>query len=122
MMGWTRATFRVMERVRPLEERSIDVPATNALMDGLVALDEWKRIVPGLPSLDASVRLVAGARERIQASPITNAEYEVLTRARKGDSIRRIFDDAPIPDAEVGSALLSLIERGILEVSTGLHA
>lgn len=116
MLGWSRARFHVVPRPDLVRERSIEAPATTVLMDGLVALDEWRKMLPTLPPLDAVFRIAPEARERAHASPIGPVEYEVLTRAKGGAPLQAILDDAPAPDAEVAAAVKTLLDRGILQV------
>ena len=116
MLGWPNAAFRVLGREGNIAERTIDGPASNVIMDGLVSLDEWGRWSAVLPPRESRLAFTADARTRLEGHPVSPAEFEVLSRARNGATVTAILDEAPQPDAVVAEAVAGLISRGVLRV------
>jgi len=114
MLGWTRATFRVLPRAGPAAEHTIDGAATNVLMDGLVSVDEWNRWADMLPPRVTSLRMTAEARARLEGKTLSPAEFEVLSRAKSGASVGAVLEESAQPDALVAEAIGTLLSRGIL--------
>lgn len=116
MLGWPDAAFRVLARDGHVAERTIDGPASNVIMDGLVSLDEWGRWSAQLPPREARLTFAPDARARLEGHAVSPAEFEVLQRARRGTSVAAVLDEAPQPDAAVAEALVGLLERGVLQL------
>ena len=116
MLGWPNAAFRVLAREGHVSDRTIDGPASNVIMDGLVSLDEWGRWSAALPPPGASLSFAPDAKSRVEGQPVTPAEFEVLSRAKAGATVAAVLDDAPQPDAAVAEAITGLIARGVLRV------
>lgn len=116
MLGWDRAEFHVTPRRDPLAERTIDIPASAVLMDGLVSLDDWVRWKEHLPAPEASVDLAPDARARLQGHTPNAVEFDVLSRAKNRTPVGRILDENPFPDALVAEALCTLAARGVIRV------
>ncbi len=117
MLGWSRAAFHVVPRDAEHARRTIDGPAANVLMDGLVALDEWRRVAEGLPPADARLELAADARSRLTGAGVNAAEFEVLQKVKQGATVQEIVDASLRSDAEAGEALASLLARGVVTAS-----
>jgi DNA-binding response OmpR family regulator len=115
MLGWSRARFRLVSGNGAAPERTIDVPSTNALMDGLVSLDEWNRFRDVLPARDARLEETGEAQARLAKRPVTTAELDVLARARMGVPVGDILEGSPLPDADLAEAIVTLVTDGILE-------
>lgn len=118
MLGWASAKFHVVKRSAAPHERSIEGPSTTVLMDGLVALDEWRKVANGLPPRHAVLAIAEDARARLHAASVAPAEYEVLARARREPTVGALLDELPFSDAEVGAAIVDLVARGVLRVET----
>jgi CheY-like chemotaxis protein len=114
MLGWESATFRVLPREKTASERSLADPAANALMDGLVSLDEWNRWRELIPEDGTVLDLAADAGARLETSEVTPAEVDVLARAKVGTTVRDMLDDSPLPDADLAEAICTLLTRGAL--------
>jgi hypothetical protein len=114
MLGWASAMFRVVPREDTPEERSLSDPTANALMDGLVALDEWNRWRGSLPADETVLELTPDAKTRLGDHPITAAKFDVMARAKGGATVRAILDESAIPDAELAEAICALLSRGAL--------
>jgi DNA-binding response OmpR family regulator len=119
MLGWSRAKFRLVGGGAADGARTIDVPSTSALMDGLVSLDEWNRFRDVLPDRGARLEETHHASERLKRRPVTAAELDVLARARMGAPVGDILEGSPLPDADLAEAIVTLLTDGILEVGTG---
>lgn len=114
MLGWAQAAFEVLPPAEEAPERTIEPPASNVIMDGLVSLDEWERWAGRLPAPDAEIELVSGARSRLENHKVTAAQFEVLTRAKGGIRLRRLLDESVQTDAAVAEAVVDLIELGVV--------
>lgn len=117
MLGWTRAEFRVVPRSGGVAERSVDGPTAGVLMEGLVSLDEWHRLTRELPPPHARLEIAADAKERLQGNAVSGAEFEMLSRAKRGATVAQALEESPRPDAELAEALCSLLSRGVLSTS-----
>jgi len=114
LLGWTRASFRLVARGRGPAPRTIEMSSTNALMDGLVSLDEWNRWSGILPAREAHLDETDAAAERWRSRPVTPAELDVLARARMGAAVGDILEGSPLPDADLAEAICTLVTDGIL--------
>lgn len=114
MLGWFDARFRVMPGASHVPERTLAIKVTDAVMNGLVALDEWNRLQDALP--DASMRLVFAddARDRLINDKVTPAEFDVMARSKRGRSIAEILDESQLLDSELARAICDLLERGVV--------
>ena len=114
MLGWSSATFRLVSRRGDSVERTVEMPTSNVLMDGLVSLDEWNRWRPILPPSEYRVELDPGLESPPGDEDATRAEVDVLRRARAGMSVGDILDQSPFPDAELAEALCTLLNREVI--------
>jgi DNA-binding response OmpR family regulator len=114
MLGWSRAAFRVVPLTSAATDRTIDVPSTNALMDGLVSLDEWNRWKDQLPATESRLGESSGALGRLEGRALTPAELDVLARVRLGTAVGAILEASPLPDADLAEAICTLVSNGVL--------
>jgi hypothetical protein len=114
MLGWTEASFRVREKEEGASEKTIDVPTTNALMDGLVSLDEWNRWKEILPAVTSLLELAPDSLVRLEHHQVTQAELDVIARAKIGSDIGAILEGSPLPDADLAEAICTLLTNGVL--------
>ena len=114
MLGWAGATFRVLPREGPPRQRTLEGAPSTLLMDGLVALDEWRRRAPELPSTDARLEIVADARARLTGRQVSGAEFEVLSRIKRGATVGQIFDESARDDSELAEAIATLLSEGVI--------
>jgi CheY-like chemotaxis protein len=117
MLGWSSATFRVLPPSAASIERTIDAPASNALMDGLISLDEWNRWRGLIPPADARLELAPDARNRLHGQAVSPAEFDVMARAKEGAAVGAILDASPLPDADLAEAMCTLITRGVVRAT-----
>src|SRR5262249_35212383 len=117
MLGWSRAFFRMLPREEPVSLVTIVAPSTNALMDGLVSLDEWNRFKDVVPPKDSRLDEARGAAPRLETGERTEAERDVLARAAKGTTVGAILEESPLPDADLAEAICTLITDGVLAVT-----
>ena len=91
----------------------LDQPTEGLLMDALRQLDEFRRIQPRLPPLDARLSL---------ASPLTaplrdlNADQlDVLQAVHNHGTLTGVLDNSPANDVTVAEAVMALLQRGYLK-------
>jgi len=117
MLGWAKAAFVVLPP-DACRARTMDVPATHVLMDGLVSLDEWNRWRGTLPD-EASVLEPAGDPPLPGAGEeFTPAEIEVLGQADAQPTLGELWDGSPRPDGELAEAVAGLVSRGLVRVTS----
>jgi hypothetical protein len=89
-------------------------PTRALLLEGMRQLDEWKRLRGQLPARDAHVSL----RVRTAALPsvVQPLTQEVLLLLELYTQVGEIVDHSSFPDYQVLRTLLTLVQRGIVEV------
>jgi CheY-like chemotaxis protein len=113
LLSWSRAEFRVLP-LPGTPVRTMCEPATNVIMDGLVALDEWNRWADVLPEAGRRLDVASDARARVAPHEVSQAELEVLAQARAGATLQQILDASPLTDGELAEAVCTLVTRGVL--------
>jgi CheY-like chemotaxis protein len=111
MLGWRDGSFSFMpsEETRPAR---IQAPTRTLLLEGVRQLDEWNRLVRGLPPDSAHVAL---AIPRTQLPNIVHpVAQEVLLLLDAYDDVRSIVDHCTHSDYQVLRTLQTLIDRGIV--------
>jgi CheY-like chemotaxis protein len=93
--------------------RSIFTPNQQTILEGLRHDDELRRLGDAIPSPDDSVAVVKDVKEISHAE---GALREVLMLAGFCSSVGDIVNNCHFPDLVVYKALISLKERGILEI------
>ncbi len=119
MLGWSEARFRVLPRRNGVGERTLNLKVTDAIMDGLVALDEWNRLRDALPDPRMRLEFADDARDRLINDKVTPAEFDVMARSKKGRSIAEIIEESQLPDGELARAIQSLLKRGVVRPVAG---
>ncbi len=115
ILGWKEGAFRVRPLARPPAERTLQGPAAQVVMDGLVALDEWNRFRESLPPTGSTLRRTRACRSRSRGRETTPAERGVLARLARPLGVGDLLEESPLPDAELAEAICSLLEAGIVE-------
>ncbi|MEZ4330473.1 MAG: DUF4388 domain-containing protein [Myxococcota bacterium] len=112
LLAWSAGSFRF--EPGPVDgATSIKLPTRSLLAEGQRQLDEWHRLAPRLPSLDAPVRLRV-ARDALPPvlHPLTQ---EVLGRIEQAGRVADVIEQCSQPDYQVLRTLHTLAERGIIE-------
>lgn len=112
LLEWSAGRFRF--EPGPVDGPSTLKGPTRALLaEGRRQLDEWQRLAPRLPSLDAPVRLRV-ARDALPPvlHPLTQ---EVLAGIERTGRVGDVVDRCSQPDYQVLRTLHTLAERGIVE-------
>lgn len=115
ILGWKEGTFHVHPLGALPAAPTLQGPAAQIVMDGLVALDEWNRLRESLPPAGATLRRARGSRSRLRDRETTAAEREVLARLDEPLALGDLFEESPLPDAELAEAVCSLLDAGIVE-------
>jgi DNA-binding response OmpR family regulator len=114
MLGWLDARFRVLPRNAPVARRTLNLRAADAVMDGLVSLDEWERYSDTLPDPRMRLELCDDARSRLKSGEVSPAEFDVMARSKQGLSIGQVIEESPLPDGELARAICGLVQRGVV--------
>jgi hypothetical protein len=111
MLGWREGSFAFTPSAEPRAIR-IQAPTRTLLLEGMRQLDEWNRLVRGLPPDSAHVAL---AMPRTQLPNIVHpVAQEVLLLLDAYDDVRSIVDHCTHSDYQVLRTLQTLIDRGIV--------
>lgn len=113
IFGWREGFFEFRAAVDPDLGSAPAGPMEAVIFEALRLLDEANR--QAVPGLAPDVRF-AVHRERLGAvgTSLEATEESVLELAAAGFTLRRILDVIPETDAEIRSAIASLVERGLL--------
>ena len=111
MLAWSSGCFAFEPGSVP-GEPEMTTPTRSLLAEGLRQIDEWNRLAPSLPALDAPVRL-RGATEDLPKilHPLTQ---EVLRLLDDHDRVSDVVDHCGYPDYQVLQTLHTLEERELI--------
>ena len=112
MLLWREGTFEFHAHVAALEAEDEPIQLEAALLEATRRLDEAAQAPT--PRFEPTLRFRVDRTALAAAGALGKAEEAVLDLATAGFTVRRILDVIPEDDAEVGSALLALVERGVL--------
>jgi DNA-binding response OmpR family regulator len=117
LLGISEGTFEV--EFRTINRTSVVEEATQTLlMEGMRRVDEWVRLLEGLPPLDHILtldeRLLA-----VRSEPLMTEEATLLRRFDGRRTIIEIIDDAGVDDLEVLQMIGSLYFEGLLTDELG---
>lgn len=113
MLSWEEGFFDFHARLDAVESSEPPLPMEGALLEAVYMIDELRRLDLAAFPPNAWVRESnAGAVD----SP-NKVQQAVLELARAGFTVQRILDVIPETDAEIRSALSSLVARGVLELA-----
>lgn len=111
MLTWRTGAFAFSD-TRVTVPARIQTPTRALLLEGMRQLDEWDRLVAGLPPLDAQVRLKVKSSELPHiVHPLTQ---EVLLLLEIYSRVQDVMDHCSYPDYQVLRTLQTLVERGIV--------
>ena len=112
LLGLSEGRFEV--EFKPISRAATIEETTQALlMEGMRRLDEWGRLLEGLPPLDHVLTVDPAA-----SADATPTQVELLRRFNGKRSIVEVIDDSGLDDLEALSQISGLYFEGAL---TGLH-
>ncbi len=114
MLAWAGARFRVLPLQQVVADPTIKGKTSDLLMDAMVALDEWNRWKDQLPQPDIRLEIQKDARAKLADRKVSPAEFDVLARAKKSETVAEILHGSEMPDAEVAAAVVQLIGMGVV--------
>ncbi len=112
LLTWKTGRFEFIPVVDPADRAEEPVPMYGAVLEAVQYVDELARL--DLAELPSSARVIR-AKEPTLGDGGTLDE-DVLAQAEEEISVGHIVDATPVFDAQVYQCLLTLIERGLLEV------
>jgi hypothetical protein len=112
MLLWREGSFEFHADVAALDAEDEPIRLEAALLEATRRIDEaaQERVTRFEPTLRFRVDRASLAA----AGSLPKTEEAVLDLAAAGFTVRRILDVIPEDDAQVSSALLALVERGVL--------
>jgi len=116
LLAWRDGFFEFRSHVDPVESDEPAQPMEGAILEALRILDEDMRLAGPLLSPGAKLEV---ERSKLAATgpPLGKTEQAVLELATAGFTVRRILDVIPENDAAIRSAIVALIERGLVRAS-----
>lgn len=113
LLAWRAGSF-AFSQTRVVGPQRIEAPTRALLMEGMRQLDEWERMRPRLPALDARITL------KMKTSELPNIVHpltqEVLLLLELYTSVHEVVDHCSYPDYQVLRTLQTLVDRGIVEL------
>jgi pSer/pThr/pTyr-binding forkhead associated (FHA) protein len=113
ILAWRHGTF-YMEPAEQIDlVTRIDLSTEAALMEGMRILDEVNRF--DLPPMRSAIRVPAPMRPRLR--DLTGDQLDVLQAAMTQTQLEAIFNNCPLTDVEIASAISLLLQRGYIEAT-----
>jgi Tfp pilus assembly protein PilZ len=110
ILQWNSGTFSFHAQVDAMSNESAPLPLQSALLEAARQLDETAISAP----LDLRARFSLEREALARAGELSKLEEAVLDLAGAGLTVRRMIDVIPDSDADVQSAIRSLLESGVL--------
>jgi hypothetical protein len=115
ILSWRDGFFEFRTHVDPIDTSEASMPMEGAILEAVRMLDEDRRSSGAV--LDPTSRLeVQRAKLAETGPPLGKTEQAVLELATAGFTVRRILDVIPENDAMIRSAILALVERGLVRL------
>jgi pSer/pThr/pTyr-binding forkhead associated (FHA) protein len=111
ILAWRHGTF-YMEPSEQIELKTrIDLSTEAALMEGMRILDEVGRFE--LPAMTSAIRMPSPLQPKLR--DLTGDQLDVLQVALGQSQLEAVFNNCPLDDIDIASALNLLFQRGYLE-------
>lgn len=114
MIRWTSGAFVFETRADVHPEATLDANVESMLLDATHALDEWHRLEPSAPDLDAVLSLPFPLGPPLR--DLTQTQLDTLQLSIHAGTTRGVLDLSPDTDWETLRDLLELISTGYLSV------
>ncbi len=115
LFPWWGGEFEFIEQSLPFpDEVMVGFNLNAMIMEAAKAVDDWNRVHAKLPELDVIVRLRAVENESEVALNAT--EWNILSLVDGRMTVLGIADTAPGSDIETCLTIVSLLDKGLLEV------
>ncbi|MFZ5440798.1 MAG: DUF4388 domain-containing protein [Myxococcota bacterium] len=111
LISWREGNFAFHPGPAPARTK-ITRAMEDALLEGMRQADERERLLRELPGLQQMLALVPDAGVVIEPHPVTKEILRVLAQPRK---LAELLDLADAPDLDVLGALVTLLEKGIVQ-------
>ncbi len=115
LLGWESGDFEFSASVEEMDERDEPMPLEGALLEATRQLDEAARGQDDEIDPACVLRLDRNALTTLD-KPLSQIEEAVLDLAAAGLSVRRLLDVIPEPDGDILDALVSLRDRGLIDL------
>jgi hypothetical protein len=117
VLAWEEGSFEFYPRRDDDAPTSPIAPMYGAVLEAMQQLDELRRLELGSVPLTARTRVDAEALAAC-GEELEKTERAVIDLASAGKKVKEILDALPEFDAAIATALLALVERGLLELET----
>jgi hypothetical protein len=116
ILSWRDGFFEFRTHIDPIETSESTLPMEGAILDAVRMLDEEMQVAGPVLKPDAKLEI---ERSKLAESgpPLGKTEQAVLELATAGFTVRRILDVIPENDAMIRSAILALVERGLVRLA-----
>lgn len=115
LLRWNSGRFLFKDMDVPETLNLLELDSLELLVQGARHIDEWEWISSKLPSFE----VVPQYTKSLPDGPLsfTPSEWKVLASVDGNRSVREIADQFPESTFEVAKAVVSLIEKGVIEVT-----
>ena len=116
ILSWRDGFFEFRTHVDPIDPIEPAQPMEGAILDAVRMLDEEMQVSG--PTLKPTAKLeIERSKLAESGPPLGKTEQAVLELASAGFTVRRILDVIPENDAMIRSAILALVERGLVRLT-----
>jgi hypothetical protein len=112
LLGWTASTYEIAEYPKGSVPRTITLPLETLIKEGLVDVEGRAVLAGHLPSFEVSFGLNEGCGLPLNA--LSAVEVEILQGLMRHETIGRLLDKSPLPDAKILSAVRSLLQKEVV--------
>jgi hypothetical protein len=111
IFGWKQGTYEFMPQAVPVDkDLPISLDTQHILMEGLRIVDEWS-LIEGKLTLDTIF-----TKNTEDVSGLTEEEKDILSLVNGENDVSTIIDITVRDDFSVSKTLVSLLEKGVIEL------
>jgi len=117
VMGWTEGRFRFEEKEQVEWNRvRVQVRVESLLMEGARRIDEWSRLEPRIPSVDAIPVLAPIGDADAPVLDLRPDEWEVLAEIDGEQDLRQIAANLGRSSFDVAKIAYGLVSTGVIKI------
>ena len=117
VMGWTEGRFRFEEKEHLEWDRvRVQVRVESLLMEGARRIDEWSRLEPRIPSVDAIPVLAPIGDADAPVLDLRPDEWEVLAEIDGEQDLRQIAANLGRSSFDVAKIAYGLVSTGVIKI------
>lgn len=114
ILRWTKGSFVFDPEGKMPEEKTIQLPVQNVILEAARQIDEWKGMEKIIPSMDVIVDFVP--EPDMSNIELNQEEWRVLTAIDGEKTAKEIAEKLNLKEFETARILYGLISSGLLKV------